>query len=118
MDAHIKEGKFKTDMAMKNANMVIWEYNVDERTFTAFNDPLTNYDETATYTPEQYIAALDPASIKNVEKAVAFMDCRELGEFSFKSKIMLSNTTQRAVEESCLSESHPTYRKPSRNINN
>lgn len=94
MDAHIKESKFKTDMAMKNANMVMWEYNVDERTFTAFNDPLTNYDTTAKYTPEQYIAVLDPASIKDAERAIAFMDRRELGEFSFKSKIMLPNSTQ------------------------
>lgn len=94
MDAHIKESKFKTDMAMKNANMVMWEYNVDERMFTAFNDPLTNYDATAKYSPEQYIAVLDPTSIKDAERAVAFMDRRELGEFSFKSKIMLPDSTE------------------------
>ena len=94
MDAHIKESKLKTDMAMKNANMVMWEYNVDERTFTAFNDPLTNYDTEAKYTPEQYIAVLDPSSTKDTEKAIAFMDRRELGEFSFKSKIMLPNSNE------------------------
>lgn len=94
MNAHIKESKFKTDMAMKNANMVMWEYNVDERTFTAFNDPLTNYDTTAKYTPKEYIAALDPASIRDTERAIDFMDRRELGEFSFKSKIMLPNSTE------------------------
>lgn len=93
MDENIRASKFKTEMAIKNAKIVMWEYHVAERMFTAFNDPLTNYDETVSYTPEDYIAVLDPNSIDEAVKIIALMDRQEVGEFSFKSKVMLPNST-------------------------
>lgn len=92
MNEQIRESKLKTDMAIKNAKMVMWEYVVEERMFTAFNDPLTNYDVTAKYSPDEYVAVLDPHSVEEARQAIAFMDRQEVGEFSFKSKIMLPNS--------------------------
>lgn len=89
MNDHIRDNKLKIDLAIKNAKMVMWEYSVEEKMFTAFNDPLTNYDITAKYSPEEYVKVLDTSSVEEAHKAIAFMNRQEVGEFSFKSKIML-----------------------------
>lgn len=111
MDESLRYSKLKSDMAIKKANMVMWEYDVEERMFTSYNE--AGYGDEVKFSIEEYVNTLDPSSVEETRKAANFMDNQTVGDFSFNCKVVsLDSPDLRyiTIHGSCLevSEYDPT----------
>ncbi|MEG0011677.1 MAG: PAS domain-containing protein [Muribaculaceae bacterium] len=54
MNVQLIESKIRAELAIKTANLALWEYDVETEYFTAYNDPVNHYDSSVKITFDTY----------------------------------------------------------------
>lgn len=63
----------KTDLAIQNADLVLWEYDSQAEEFTCYNEPLNGYDRTQKLPPSAYYSAAHPDDIAEMKRVISIM---------------------------------------------
>lgn len=90
----LRQSKKKTELAMKAAEIMLWEFDTKSRMFVSENEPLNGYDVSKLLTIEDYTQAVHPE-----DRPLAFDIIKEMlngkdWSFTFDARIKLPNNPE------------------------
>ncbi len=85
----LRQSKHKTELAMKAADIMLWEFDTRTQSFTCENEPLNGYDNSHPLSGEDYTAARHPDNREQVGEVFRRMSTGEDWSFTFESRVML-----------------------------
>jgi signal transduction histidine kinase len=78
------EGNKRFTLAMKTSNFVLWEYDCENQLFTAYNEPLNNFDERVKLGIIDYIKFLHPDDVNKIATLNEHLSMRHDVDFSME----------------------------------
>lgn len=102
----------KTDLAIQNADLVLWEYDSQIEEFTCYNEPLNGYDRTKKLKPLSYYSAAHPDDVAKMKKVISIMRDGEEREIKLDFRIKYS-TDQNMEWQYCTLSGSPFERDES-----
>lgn len=84
LSEEVRERNYKMELTLKTIGMSYWDFDVESKTFKAFNDPVNDYDSGIRITPGEYIAVSHPDDRDTVSRHFDHMLQGTDKEFSFK----------------------------------
>lgn len=69
----LESSKLKIEMSIRNANLVLWEYDSSIGEFTCYNEPLNGYDKSKKLLPATYYSAAHPEDIAEMKRVFSMM---------------------------------------------
>ncbi len=84
LDEELRERNYKMELTFKNVGMSYWDFDIRNRQFKSFNDPVNDFHSEKAITPEEYLAYTHPDDEETVRKYVGFMLAGTDKDFSFK----------------------------------
>lgn len=85
----LRQSKHKTELAMKAADIMLWEFDTHTRSFTCENEPLNGYNHANPLSNDDYTAARHPDNQEQVDEVFRRMCAGEDWSFTFESRVML-----------------------------
>ena len=85
----LRRSKHKTELAMKAADIMLWEFDVRTQLFTCENEPLNDYDNSHPLSSRDYAASRHPEDQDQVNKVFDRMCKGEDWSFKFDSRIKI-----------------------------
>lgn len=85
----LRQSRRKTELAMKAANIMFWEFDVIARHFYSDNEPLNGYNQSKPVSMTLYLETLHPDDRSKVADIMVRMGNGENFSFSFDSRVML-----------------------------
>ena len=85
----LRQSKHKTQLAMKAADIMLWEFDVDKQLFTCENEPLNGYDNNRTLSGADYSSSRHPDDQTMVNEIFQRMCTGEDWSFNFESRVKL-----------------------------
>lgn len=85
----LRQSRRKTELAMKAANIMFWEFDVIARYFYSDNEPLNGYNQSKPVSMTLYLETLHPDDRNKVADIMDRMSNGENFSFSFDSRVML-----------------------------
>lgn len=85
----LRQSKHKTELAMKAADIMLWEFDVQTLLFTCENELLNGNDNSQTLTGDDYMASRHPENQKEVNEVFRRMCTGEDWSFTFESRVKL-----------------------------
>lgn len=85
----LRQSKHKTELAMKAADIMLWEFDTRTQTFTCENEPLNGYDHSNPLSDDDYTAVRHPDCVEQVAEVFRRMCNGEDWSFTFESRVML-----------------------------
>lgn len=89
----LRQSKHKTMLAMKAADIMLWEFDVRKQLFTCENEPLSAYDNTRPLSGSDYAASRHPDDQEQVNEVFQRMCTGEDWTFTFESRVKLPGFT-------------------------
>lgn len=102
----------KTDLAIQNADLVLWEYDSQTEEFTCYNEPLNGYDRTKKLKPLVYYSAAHPDDVAQMERLISIMRDGEERDVKLDFRIKYS-TDEDAEWQYCTLSGSPFERDES-----
>ena len=84
LNEELKERNYKMDLTFKTVGMSYWDYDVTSRLFTAFNDPVNDYNPETPISINQYLTVSHPDDVDIVREHFENMVQGKEHEFSFQ----------------------------------
>lgn len=72
-EEELRQSKQKTELAMKAADIMLWEFDVKTQLFIAENEPLNNYIKTRPISIEEYHANMHHEDLEQIQKVLSLM---------------------------------------------
>lgn len=85
----LRQSKLKTELAMKAADIMLWEFDTRTQLFTCENEPLNGYDNSQPLSGDNYAASRHPASRDAGDEVFRRMCTGEDWSFTFESCVKL-----------------------------
>lgn len=85
----LRQSKHKTQLAMKAADIMLWEFDVNKQSFTCENEPLNGYDNNQPLSGYDYAATRHPDDQDKVGEIFRRMCTGEDWSFTFESRVKL-----------------------------
>lgn len=85
----LRQSKHKTELAMKAADIMLWEFDVRKQSFTCENEPLNGYDTARPLSGDDYAASRHPEDQERVGEVFRRMCTGEDWSFKFDSRVKL-----------------------------
>lgn len=90
----LRQSKHKTELAMKAADIMLWEFDVSKQLFICENEPLNGYDNTRPLSGEDYTATRHPDDQEKVDEVFRRMCAGEDWAFTFESRVKLPGLSE------------------------
>ena len=85
----LRQSKHKTELAMKAADIMLWEFDVRKQLFTCENEPLNGFDSTLPLSGADYAASRHPDEENKANNIFQRMCSGEDWTFKFDSRVKL-----------------------------
>lgn len=85
----LQQSKHKTELAMKAADIMLWEFDVRRQLFICENEPLNGYDSTRPLSGTDYVASRHPDEQEQAGEVFRRMCIGEDWSFRFESRVKL-----------------------------
>lgn len=85
----LRQSRKKTELAMKAADIMFWEFDVIAQHFYSDNEPLNGYDESKPVSIALYLETLHPDDRDGIASVMVRMGRGENFTFSFDARVML-----------------------------
>ena len=89
----LRQSRRKTELAMKAANIMFWEFDAVAKLFYSDNEPLNGYDQSKPVSMALYLETLHPDDRSQVTEVMERMSNGEDFSFSFDSRVMLPDSS-------------------------
>lgn len=89
----LRQSRRKTELAMKAANIMFWEFDAVPKLFYSDNEPLNGYDQSKPVSMALYLETLHPDDRSQVTEVMERMSNGEDFSFSFDSRVMLPDSS-------------------------
>ena len=89
----LRQSKHKTELAMQAADIMLWEFDVNNGTFKCENEPLIGFDNTKAVSYAEYVAVRHPEDQDQVNEVFKRMCNGEDQSFKFESRIKIPGYT-------------------------
>lgn len=90
----LRQSKHKTELAMRAADIMLWEFDVRKQLFTCENEPLNGYDNNHPLSGYDYAASRHPEDQELVNKVFDRMCTGEDWMFTFDSRVKLPGVAE------------------------
>lgn len=89
-ETELELSKRKTDLAIQNAEITLWEYDNTTFLFTCYNEPVNGYDTSRTLTLEDYGKVVHPDDWAMMKGVIRTMNQGKEGRINFETRIKSS----------------------------
>ncbi len=88
-DDELRQNKRKMELAMQDADIMLWEFDVRQRLFFSDNEPLNGYDHARPLTIDDYLSCIYPGDEAPALETLQKMCAGEACSFKFDVRIKL-----------------------------
>lgn len=93
-EKRLEESIRLSDQAIRAADLVLWRYDTRTRLFSAYNEPVNNYDRDVKIDVETYLAWLHPDDRQDVLKNIALMNEGRKEPFEFDLRLRMPGKSE------------------------
>ena len=90
----LRQSRLKTEMAIKTADIMLWEFDVNSQLFFSDNEPLNGYDKSRPVSMDLYLETIHPDERKEMVNIMQRMSAGEDFAFSFEGRIKLFGSSE------------------------
>ena len=87
----LRQSKRKTELAMKDADIMLWEFNSQTCLFTSENEPMNGYNTSKPIPLENYITSIHPDDRTQATEIIQDMLAGKDQPFHFEARVKLPN---------------------------
>ena len=90
----LRQSRLKTEIAIKTADIMLWEFDVNSRLFFSDNEPLNGYDKSRPLSIDLYLETIHPEDRKEMVSIMQRMNSGEDFSFTFEGRIKLFGSSE------------------------
>ena len=90
----LRQSRLKTEIAIKTADIMLWEFDVNSRLFFSDNEPLNGYDKSRPLSIDLYLETIHPEDRKEMVSTMQRMNSGEDFSFTFEGRIKLFGSSE------------------------
>ena len=90
----LRQSRLKTEIAIKTADIMLWEFDVNSQLFFSDNEPLNGYDKSRPVSMALYLETIHPDERKEMVGIMQRMSAGEDFTFSFEGRIKLFGSSE------------------------
>ena len=90
----LRQSRLKTEIAIKTADIMLWEFDVNSRLFFSDNEPLNGYDKSRPLSIDLYLETIHPGDRKEMVSIMQRMNSGEDFSFTFEGRIKLFGSSE------------------------
>ena len=90
----LRQSRLKTEIAIKTADIMLWEFDVNSRLFFSDNEPLNGYDKSHPLSIDLYLETIHPEDRKEMVSIMQRMNSGEDFSFTFEGRIKLFGSSE------------------------
>lgn len=87
MQALLEESVQRMGFAIKTANLVLWEYDVNTQQIKSYNEPLVDYNDSKMMFYERLLGSIHPDDVESTSKKFEGMNKQTEATFSFAMRL-------------------------------
>ena len=90
----LRQSRLKTEIAIKAADIMLWEFDVDSKQFFSDNEPLNGYDKSRPVSMNLYLETIHSDDRKEMVGIMQRMSAGEDFSFAFEGRIRLFDSSE------------------------